>query len=120
MDGRSKVLIVDSNQVEAQNLEHVVRALGYGVLNLPADARQAINFATSANIDVAIIDAQSGEGQAYPIARIMQRRLIPYFFTTTGSRESPRDAGFKDMTLAKPLDRAVIEKLLIYLLNRPR
>jgi DNA-binding response OmpR family regulator len=113
------ILIVDSDPVEAQNLEFVVQSLGFGVTGLPGKGNDAINFATSANIDAAIIDIRSGEQMAFQIARILKERLVPFFFTTPGDRESPRVAGFKEVTLIKPLERAVIEKLLIYILNRP-
>lgn len=116
---KPKVLVIDGDAGQSQNLEFVVRELGFEAVTLPSNGNLAINFATSGEIDVAIIDIESGEEVAFPIARILKERLIPFFFTTPNSREWPRLAGFKEVTLIKPLERPVIEKLLTYMLNKP-
>jgi CheY-like chemotaxis protein len=116
---RPKVLIIDSDPIELMNLEVVIQGLGFDVMTVPRDANQAMNFVASAEFDAAIIDTFTEERGAFPMARVLKKRLIPFFFTSSGDRELPRSAGFKEVTLIKPLERPVIEKLVSYLLNQP-
>ena len=118
--GRPRILIVEDNLDEAMTLEHIVRATGCDAV-LSKDLEDALRLARSSQIDAAVLNTSLSTGQdVFPLAHVLKRRQVPFLFTTAEDRSAPRKKGFSEITLLKPLERGVVEKMITYMTNAPR
>jgi DNA-binding response OmpR family regulator len=109
------VFVLDSDQEALQNWRDVISALGYEA-TLAQDINQAVDLIAATALDVAVVNVPEEDGDAvFKAAGLLRNRKIPFFFTSSKTRTLPRSHGFKELTLLKPLDRPVVEKLVNYL-----
>jgi CheY-like chemotaxis protein len=85
-----RVLVVEDEATVAMLLEDLLLELGCQVTEIAARIDTALTFIEVKNLDVVILDV-SLEGEAsYPIADELERRKIPFLFTTGyGAQEIP-------------------------------
>lgn len=97
-----RVLIVEDEFLVAIQLEDTLSALGCEVLE-PAHSMEEAEKAVAENeFDVAILDINIAGTAIYPIAEILDRRGVPFVFTTGYSREHIEEGWREAPTLRKP------------------
>jgi DNA-binding response OmpR family regulator len=115
MATKLSVLVLDSDQEALQNWQTVISQLGYDAA-LAQDINHAVDLIATIAVDIGVLNVPEENGDAvFKAAGLLRNRKIPFFFTSAKTRTIPRAHGFKELTLLKPLDRPVVEKLVNYL-----
>jgi len=125
MQGKSKikVLIVDDDVFISEQLNAILKDLGYEVQEIAFDAQSAINSLNVTPPDIAILDIKMhGENQGFIIAKYIKEHLdIPFIFLTSFADESTVQEASKlapDGYLLKPFNERDIFSTLNIILNR--
>jgi len=83
-------------------LEDMLADLGYGIAATAGDLDEAIALARNCDFDLAILDVNLNGHTVYPVAELLDKRGVPFVFSTGyGERGLPK--AFTDRpTLQKP------------------
>jgi CheY-like chemotaxis protein len=96
-EGIRSVLIVEDEALVAMMMEDLVRELGVQDVHICSDVDSALQLATTADIDCAVLDLMVRGGTSESVADALAERGVPFVFTT-GS-----DVGaFGDRHAARP------------------
>jgi CheY-like chemotaxis protein len=112
------VLVVEDEYFIADEIRQGLLALGAEVVGPFADFRDATATVRSgAQIDIALLDVNVRNEMAYPLARALRLRDVPFVFTTGYDRAS-LGAEFQDVVLwQKPLNLATALPSLVNLVR---
>jgi len=77
-----RVLIVEDEMLIAMMLQDMVADAGLEVEGVANSLNAGIDLANRADFDLAILDINLNGEEVYPIAEILQRRGIPFIFST--------------------------------------
>ncbi len=101
-----KVLLVEDEILVAMLVEDMLVELGFDVIGPATRLNRALEFARTANVDLAVLDVNLANERSYPIAQVLKQRGIPFIFATgygeTGLTEEFRGA----VTIQKPFKSA--------------
>jgi two-component SAPR family response regulator len=81
LDGR-RVLVVEDQYLVAEEMRRMVAGLGGQVVGPLARAKPALDMLAAQEVDLALLDINLGPEDAYPLARELIRREVPFFFAT--------------------------------------
>jgi DNA-binding response OmpR family regulator len=77
-----KVLLIEDESIVAMMLEDMLLELGFELGGSAASLADACQIASSAAVDVALLDVNlDGEG-VFPVAAILRDRGVPFVFST--------------------------------------
>ncbi|MGQ9365376.1 response regulator [Azospirillum sp. ST 5-10] len=97
-----RLLLVEDEAMVAMMLEDMLGDLGCEVVGPAASVAQALELATGAALDAAILDVNVGGEPIYPVAERLAERGVPFVFTT-GYGAADIDVRFADApALQKP------------------
>lgn len=100
-----KVLIVEDEMLIALMLKDMVTENGLTVEAIAKDLSSGLELARTSSIDLAILDINLNGKEAYPIADLLQKRGIPYIFSTGYGDAAIKD-GFNHVTrIDKPFQQ---------------
>ena len=88
MSGRS-ILVVEDEPLIAMMLEDFLESLGHRVHASCESVQDAIAAAEKGGFDVAILDVNLGGENAWPVARKLREKEIPFVIATGGHVEPP-------------------------------
>lgn len=109
---RPRVLIVEDEYLVAMLVEEMLESLGYEVAQVAATLEAAMNAATHASFDVAILDINLNGSQSAPIAEVLTTRNIPFIFAT-GYGPAGLDSRYAHApTLQKPFYEEDLKRVL--------
>ena len=113
-----RVLVVEDEYFLADDIVQALRESGAGIVGPFGELQEATDMVTGdPSIDAAIIDINLRSEMAFPLARILRARNIPFVFTT-GYDSSSIEAEFRDVDLwEKPLDAAAVSRDLARLIG---
>ena len=113
-----RVLLVEDESLVAMVAEDTLLDLGCEVvLAMRLDA--ALSLAREADVQLAVLDVNLGEGCSYPVADILRARGIPFLFAT-GYSAAGLDLSYRGMpTLQKPYGAGELARLASEVLARP-
>ena len=77
-----RVLIVEDEMLIAMMLQDMISDAGLEVEGVASSLNAGIDLASKANFDLAILDVNLNGEEVYPVAEILQRRGIPFIFST--------------------------------------
>lgn len=77
-----RVLIVEDEMLIAMMLQDMVADAGLEVEGVANSLNAGIDLASKADFDLAILDVNLNGEEVYPVAEILQRRGIPFIFST--------------------------------------
>jgi CheY-like chemotaxis protein len=77
-----RILIVEDEAMIALLIEDVLTDLGSTVVGPASRVEEALEFARSAEIDLAALDLNLGGDPVYPVAEALAGRGIPFVFMT--------------------------------------
>jgi DNA-binding response OmpR family regulator len=106
MSGRS-ILVVEDEPLIAMMLEDFLETLGHRVHATCENVEGAVAEAKKGGFDVAILDVNLNGETAWPVARALREKRIPFVIATGGHVEPP-PAEFKDVPIIEkpyPVDR---------------
>jgi CheY-like chemotaxis protein len=93
------ILVVEDEMLVAMMLEGWLRDLGYRVIKA-ARVAKAVDMATTATIDFAILDVNLAGATSYRVANELRRRHIPFVFAS-GYAPGTLRAEFHDIAVLK-------------------
>jgi DNA-binding response OmpR family regulator len=102
MAEQRSILVVEDEPLIAMMLEDFLETLGHRVHASCDSVEDAIGEADKGGFDMAIIDVNLGGETAWPVARKLREKRIPFVIATGGHVEPP-PAEFADVpTIEKP------------------
>jgi two-component system, chemotaxis family, sensor kinase Cph1 len=115
---RPRVLIIEDDTCQAMALEEIVKGAGCEVIGPAGRLEDAVRLIRTSKIDAAFLDVHLTKDEAvFDAASLLKHQGIPFIFITAHDRKLPCGSGFKELCLTKPVERAVIEKMIVYLTN---
>lgn len=117
LSGRS-VLIVEDEYFLADDIVEVLRELGARIVGPVGELEEATGLVNGdIVIDAAVVDINLRSQLAFPLARMLKARKVPFVFTT-GYDGSSVEREFHDVPLwEKPLDVAAMARDLVNLIR---
>ena len=77
-----RVLIVEDEMLIAMMLQDMIADAGLEVEGVANSLNAGIDLANRADFDLAILDVNLNGEEVYPVAEILQRRGIPFIFSS--------------------------------------
>lgn len=113
-----RVLVAEDEALVAMLIEVELGDAGYEVIGPFATCADASHWLASDTPDAALLDHTLKDGPCTDVALELQRRSIP-FIALTGSDREELPGAFRDAPyLEKPVDAALLPKLLTRILSR--
>ncbi len=81
-----RVLLVEDESLVSMLAEDILEQAGYKV-TLAMRLDEGIRLASSADLDLAILDVNLGGDESYPIATILEHRRVPFLFASGYAQE---------------------------------
>ena len=117
LSGR-RVLVVEDEYFLAEDIVQILKEMGARIIGPVGELEEATNLVNAdAAIDAAVVDVNLRNELAFPLARILRARKVPFLFTT-GYDGSSIEREFQDVQLwEKPLDLAAMARDLVDLID---
>jgi CheY-like chemotaxis protein len=109
---RRRVLVVEDEYLVAMLVEEMLEGLGYEVAQVAATLEAALNAATNASFDVAILDINLNGNPSAPVAEVLTTRGIPFIFATGYGAAGLDNRYVSTPTLQKPFYEDDLKRLL--------
>ena len=111
-----RVIIIEDEALVVMLLEDMLAEIGCRVVGLASHLDQAIDLASSADADFAILDVNLDGQEAYPVAERLSARGMPFVFATGYGHPGMRYGLDQRPALQKPfrledLRRAIAEAM---------
>jgi len=81
-NARLRVLIVEDEMMVVLDLEDMIRQMGHIVAASAMRIEAALEYASRAEFDVAILDVNVAGRMSFPVAELLRERGIPFIFAT--------------------------------------
>ncbi len=107
-----RVLIVEDEMLLAMNLEDMLQELGHEVVAVATRIPQALTFASSSDIDLAILDLNLSGALSFPVADVLRNRAVPFLFATGYGFHGLTENYRSEYVLAKPYVIRELEKAI--------
>jgi two-component system, NtrC family, response regulator HydG len=89
MSAKTKILIVEDQFIEANNIRLILKEAGYAVLPLAASVSQALNVLQQESADLVLLDILlEGEQSGIDLAKILKGRGLPFVYLSANSDKS--------------------------------
>jgi CheY-like chemotaxis protein len=108
-----RVLVVEDESLIAMLIEDTLADLGCVVAVSASRLDQGVEAATSAAIDLAVVDVNLAGEPAYPIADALLARAIPFVLTTGYGPAGLRPGLERVPIVTKPFATADLERALL-------
>jgi CheY-like chemotaxis protein len=110
---RKRVLLVEDESLIAMMMDQSLRELDFDVVGPFGTVQEALTAINHEPVDAGILDINLAGEMAYPIARVLQTRKVPFVFMTGYGAETTA-ALFPDVRIfQKPLEREMLRELFI-------
>jgi CheY-like chemotaxis protein len=106
------VLVVEDEMLVAMTIEDMLIGLGAEVVGPAMRLDAALELASTAAIDVAMLDVNLHGGRSYPVAELLAARGIPFVFATGYGHAEGADACAHAPMLTKPYREADLIRVL--------
>lgn len=108
-----RVLVVEDEGGVALLIEDMLLELGCDVAESVAHLEHACRIASTAEIDLAVLDINLNGQPAFPVALILQAREIPFVFSTGYGVSGVPDEFRSHPILAKPFTIDEVQRKLV-------
>ena len=108
----ARVLIVEDEYLIQLMLAELLGELGYDVVALAANLKDATDHAARSEIDLAVLDVNLGGDKVFPVADILQRRALPFCFVTGYGTAGIGPAYQAHPVLQKPFQKTDLARTL--------
>jgi PAS domain S-box-containing protein len=110
---RKRILLVEDESLIAMMMEQTLRELELDVLGPFGTVHETLKAIDQELVDAAILDINLGGEMAYPIARLLQARKVPFVFMTGYGAETIAESFSGVRVLQKPLEREMLRELFV-------
>lgn len=107
---KCRVLVVEDEPLISIDIEEAVEMLGHAVVGPIAKLDEALNVATNALLDCAILDINIRGGRSYLVADILLKRGVPILLVSGYGRSSLPEQLQDEFKLTKPFTGAQLDK----------
>ncbi|MET1755968.1 response regulator [Novosphingobium sp. RD2P27] len=115
---RRRILVVDDEMLVAMMLEDMLADLGYEVVGPCSTLNEALECASTEQLDCGIIDLNLGRGVlSTPVADVLNARGVPFLLATGYGANAQTDALGHSGLLGKPFSTSDVEAALKSLLD---
>lgn len=83
-----RILVVEDESILGMLLEEALIQEGAQVVGPAATLAEALELATEADLDAAVLDVNLAGLESYPVAELLEQRCVPYVFATAYGRHS--------------------------------
>jgi PAS domain S-box-containing protein len=108
---RRRVLLVEDETLIAMMMEGLLRDLDLEVVGPFGTVGDALEAIRHQAIDAALLDVNLGGEMAYPIARLLQAKKVPFVFMTGYGSETIAAPFTNVRVVQKPLEREILRDL---------
>jgi len=112
----ARILVVEDEYLIRMLLEDMLVDLGYSVAAAVGTIAEASKFAEGGDFDVAILDVNLDNDPIYPVADILTKRGLPFFFVTGYGERSLAEPYRDHPALQKPFQAEQLQRTLTSLL----
>ncbi len=109
---RKRIMLVEDEALVGMMMRDMLVDLGYFVVGPFCSVAEAHNASQTHQFDCAILDLNIGGDMAYPIARMLEARGVPFIFATGYGPESMDRRYAHVPILQKPISRDTLETFL--------
>jgi PAS domain S-box-containing protein len=110
---RKRILLVEDESLIAMMMEQTLRELDFEVVGPFGTVKDALTAIEESPVDAGILDINLGGEMAYPIARVLQSRKVPFVFMTGYAAETIA-VPFPDVRIfQKPLERETLREFFV-------
>src|SRR5579871_690606 len=107
---RKRILLVEDESLIAMMMDETLRELNFEVVGPFGTVREALAAIEREPVDAGLLDINLGGEMAYPIARLLEARKVPFVFMT-GYGPETISAPFPGVQVfQKPLEREVLRQ----------
>jgi CheY-like chemotaxis protein len=100
-----KILVVEDSFLVADLIQELLESTGCHVVGPVGDLSKGVKLAQSEKLDGAVLDINLNGDYCFPIAAILAKNGVPFFFMTGYSEGSLVPAEFKSVRhMSKPFD----------------
>jgi DNA-binding response OmpR family regulator len=99
-----KILIVEDEVLVSMHLEDLLTEMGHHVIGPSNRVVEAVELASHAEIDFAVLDVNVAGTMSFPVAAILRRRGIPFVFASGYGSQGLIDGYRQEITLRKPYE----------------
>ena len=107
-----RVLIVEDEAIIAFAVEDMLIELGCTIVGPALRLDEALDLATTAEIDAAILDVNINSERSYPVAAELERRGVPFVFATGYDSDGLDWRGAEVDIIAKPYRKERVQGAL--------
>ena len=112
-----RILVVEDSPVVAEACEDMLRDMGCIVVGPAANMAAALQLASEADFDGAIVDINIRGGKAFPVLKIRADRGIPFLLASGYADWSMPEEWRERPRLAKPFSPNLLRESLLQLLG---
>jgi DNA-binding NarL/FixJ family response regulator len=113
-----RVLIVEDDLLVAMYIEQVVRDAGCEVVGPAAQLSEALELIQSERFDLAVLDVQLRRGEVvFPVVDALERRGIPFVFTTAYGAAGLLSRYGQNSVLKKPFSQTALQQRITELIQ---
>jgi CheY-like chemotaxis protein len=113
--GRCRVLLVEDEAIIAMLMEDMLAELSCDVTQTVGQLDEAIKAAHTASVDLAFIDVNLRGAPAWPVAKVLRERGIPFAFVTGYGAAGTDEANADVPVLQKPFRARDLEAIILSL-----
>lgn len=113
ISARKRILLLEDESLIAMIMAQTLRELNFDVVGPFGRVNDAVAAIDSQPIDAGILDINLAGEMAYPVARILQARKVPFVFMTGYGSEVVEQTFPNIRVLQKPVDREILQMLFV-------
>lgn len=95
------ILLVEDEALIAMEIEMSLETFGANVYGPVPDLAEAVAAAETRRFDAAVLDIDLGGDDVFPVARILQRRRVPFLFHTGHGLRRELEQDFPEVPVCK-------------------
>ena len=107
-----RILIVEDEPLLAMNLEDMLIELGHHVAGTATRIDKALSLAEGSEFNLAILDINLAGSNTFQVAAILQKRGIPFIFTSGYGADGLIDGYREACLLTKPFGVKELEHMI--------
>ncbi len=110
-----RVLVVEDEMMVSMLIEDMLSDLGCTIIGPASRLDEAMDLATKAELDCAVLDVNLGGQPIFPVADALRKRGAPFAFATGYGDAGLRDVDRGSPVLQKPFREGDLARVLVEL-----
>jgi CheY-like chemotaxis protein len=107
-----RIMVVEDEVIVAMLIEDMLVDLGYDVVALTTHLEEALTYARTMPLDLAVLDINLNGTMSFPVADVLRERGIPFVFATGYGTRVLQAPYTGTPTLQKPFQLTELQRTL--------